>query len=90
MLKLIVPSKFFGKSKNNFYKYHLLILFSLVLLCCLYFNGKCNEVGYRILTEQTSSKQSDTFQTMGRQSDFRPNHRWVYYNYPYHFCGRLY
>jgi len=65
MLKLVVPSKFFRKSKT-IYKYHLLILFSLVLLCCLCFNGKSDEVGYGILTEQTSGKQSDIFQAAGR------------------------
>ena len=35
------------------------------------------EVGYGKQTDHTSGGLSDTFQTTGRQSDFRPNHRWV-------------
>ena len=38
-------------------------------------------MGYGKQTEHTSGGLSDTFQTMGRQSDFRLNHRWVYCNY---------
>ena len=40
------------------------------------------EVGYGKQTKHTSGGLSDTFQITGRQSDFRPNHRWVYCNYP--------
>ena len=40
------------------------------------------EVGYRKQTEHTSGGLSDTFQTTGRHSDFRPNHRWAMCNYP--------
>ena len=39
------------------------------------------EVGYEKQTEHTSGGLSDTFQTMGRQGDFRPNHRRVMCNY---------
>ena len=39
-------------------------------------------MGYGKQTEHTSSGLSDTFQTMGRQSDFCPNHKWVICNYP--------
>ena len=35
------------------------------------------EVGYRKQTDHTSGGLNDTFQTTGRQSDFRINHRWV-------------
>ena len=40
------------------------------------------EVGYGKQTEHTSGGLSDTFQTTGRQGDFRPNHRRVMRNYP--------
>ena len=40
------------------------------------------EVGYEDWRKHTSGGLSDTFQTMGRQSDFFPNHRWVMCNYP--------
>ena len=40
-------------------------------------------MGYGKQTEHISGGLSDTFQTTGRQSDFRPNHRWVCCNYPY-------
>ena len=43
------------------------------------------EVDYRKQIEHTSGGLSDTFQTMGRQSDFRPNHRWVMCNYLFFF-----
>ena len=49
-----------------------------------------SEVGYRKQTKHTLGGLSDTFQTTGRQSDFRSNHRRVICNYPklkkYH-CG---
>ena len=35
------------------------------------------EVGYGKQMGHTSGGLSDTFKTIGRQSDFRPNHRWV-------------
>ena len=41
------------------------------------------EVGCGEWRKHTSGRLSDTFQTTGRQSDFRPNHRWVCCNYPY-------
>ena len=40
------------------------------------------DVGYGDWRKHTSGGLSDTFQTTGRQSDFRPNHRWVICNYP--------
>ena len=40
------------------------------------------EVGYGKQTEHTSGGLSDTFQTTGRQDDFRPNHMRVMCNYP--------
>ena len=40
------------------------------------------EVGYGDWRKHTTGRLSDTFQTTGRQSDFRPNHRWVMCNYP--------
>ena len=40
------------------------------------------EVGFRDWRKYTLGRLSDTFQTTGRQSDFRPNHRWVMCNYP--------
>ena len=39
-------------------------------------------IGYRKQTKHTSSGLSDTFQTIDRQSDFHPNHKWVMCNYP--------
>ena len=39
------------------------------------------EVGYGKQTEHISGGLSDTFQTTGRQGDFRPNHRRVMCNY---------
>ena len=41
------------------------------------------EVGYGKQTEHTLGGLSDTFQTTGRQGDFRPNHRRVMCNYPF-------
>ena len=41
------------------------------------------KVGYRDWRKHTLGGLSDTFQTTGRQSDFRPNHMWVMCNYPY-------
>ena len=38
-------------------------------------------MGYGRLMVQTSGGQSDTFQTKGRQREFRPNNGWVYCNY---------
>ena len=35
------------------------------------------EVGYGKQMEHTTGGLSDTFQTTGKQSDFRPNHMWV-------------
>ena len=35
------------------------------------------EVGYEDWRKHTIGRFSDTFQTIGRQSDFRLNHRWV-------------
>ena len=43
------------------------------------------EVGYGDWRKHTSGELSDTFQTMGRQSDFRLNHRKVMCNYPFYF-----
>ena len=40
------------------------------------------EVSYGKQMEYTIDRLSDTFQITGRQSDFRPNHRWVMCNYP--------
>ena len=40
------------------------------------------EVGYGGWRKHTSGGLSDTFQTTGRQSDFRSNHRRVICNYP--------
>ena len=40
------------------------------------------KVGYGKQMEHTSNGLSNTFQTMGRQSDFCPNHKWVICNYP--------
>ena len=40
------------------------------------------EVGYEKQTEYTTCGLSDTFQTMGRQSDFHPNYKWVMCNLP--------
>ena len=40
------------------------------------------EVGYGGWRKHTSGGLSDTFQTTGRQSDFRSNHRSVICNYP--------
>ena len=42
-----------------------------------------SEVGYGKQTEHTLGGLSDTFQTTGRQGDFRPNHRRVMCNYPF-------
>ena len=39
------------------------------------------DVSYRKQMEYTIDRLSDTFQITGRQSDFRPNHRWVQCNY---------
>ena len=39
------------------------------------------EVSYGKQMEYTIDRLSDTFQITGRQSDFRPNHRWVQCNY---------
>ena len=33
------------------------------------------EMGYKVLLEQITGGQSDTFQTRGRQSEFRSNYR---------------
>ena len=43
------------------------------------------EVGYGDWRKHTTGRLSDTFQTTGRQSDFRLNHRWVMCNYPFLF-----
>ena len=43
------------------------------------------EVGYGDWWKHTSGGLSDTFQTTDRQSDFRPNHRWVMCNYSFFF-----
>ena len=43
------------------------------------------EVCYGEWRKHTSGGLSDTFQTTGRQSDFRLNHRWVMCNYPLYF-----
>ena len=50
------------------------------------------EVGYGRLTVQTSGGQSDTFQTTGRQREFRPNNGWVYCNYLFFGwkCAKIY
>ena len=39
-------------------------------------------MGYGKQTEHISGGLNDTFQTTGRQGDFRPNHRRVMCNYP--------
>ena len=60
------------------------------------FEQKClfipdfNRGGYRKQIEHTSGGLSDTFQTTGRQSDFRPNHRWVMCNYLLFFLNRFF
>jgi len=47
------------------------------------------EVGYRKQTKHTSGGLSDTFQTTGRQSDFRQNHKWVMCNYTLKFSRSI-
>ena len=39
-------------------------------------------MSYGKQTEHISSGLSDTFQTTGKQGDFRPNHKRVMRNYP--------
>ena len=39
-------------------------------------------MGYGKQTEHTTGGLSDTFQTISRQSDFRPNHMWVLCDFP--------
>ena len=62
------------------------LVFWFVLCCVLGLRGvfvtAVLEVGYGDWRKHTTGRLSDTFQTTGRQSDFRPNHRWVMCNYP--------
>ena len=43
-------------------------------------------MGYGKWWKHTSGRLSDTFQTTGRQNDFRSNHRRVICNYPIKIC----
>ena len=47
------------------------------------------KVGYRDWRKHTSGRLSDTFQTTGRQSDFRSNHRRVICNYPFYLSTQV-
>ena len=68
-------------------KVYEFLVFWFTLCCVLGLRGVFViaglEVGYRNWQKHTTSGLSDTFQTTSRQSDFRPNHRWVKCNYPF-------